>query len=106
MPDQVDWRAIEREAGPGQAVGRLLRDQRESRGLDLTQVEKSIRIRRAHLEAMQPWQGGGDMILAVRFDGTIYDTGPKIGFLLANVAYGLGRDDLAPALKAGIAKLI
>lgn len=53
MPDQVDWRAIEREAGPGQAVGRLLRDQREARGLDLTQVEKSIRIRRAHLEAIE-----------------------------------------------------
>lgn len=30
-----------------------LRDQRESRGLDLTQVEKSIRIRRAHLEAIE-----------------------------------------------------
>lgn len=42
---------------------------------------------------------------AVRFDGTIYDTGTKIGFLLANVAYGLERPDLAPALKAGIAKL-
>jgi cytoskeleton protein RodZ len=53
MPDQADWRAIEREAGPGQAVGRLLRDQREARGLDLTQVEKSIRIRRAHLEAIE-----------------------------------------------------
>jgi cytoskeleton protein RodZ len=53
MPDQVDWRAIEREAGPGQAVGRLLRDQREARGLDLAQVEKSIRIRRAHLEAIE-----------------------------------------------------
>lgn len=53
MPDQVDWRAIEREAGPGQAVGRLLRDQREARGLDLTQVEKSIRIRRSHLEAIE-----------------------------------------------------
>ena len=53
MPDQVDWRAIEREAGPGQAVGRLLRDQREARGLDLTQVEKSTRIRRAHLEAIE-----------------------------------------------------
>jgi cytoskeleton protein RodZ len=53
MPDQVDWRAIEREAGPGQAVGRLLRDQREARGLDLTKVEKSIRIRRAHLEAIE-----------------------------------------------------
>lgn len=53
MPDQVDWRTIEREAGPGQAVGRLLRDQREARGLNLTQVEKSLRIRRTHLEAIE-----------------------------------------------------
>ena len=29
---------------------------------------------------------------AVRFDGAIYDCGAKIGFLLANVAYGLARD--------------
>lgn len=53
MPDQVDWRAIEREATPGRAVGRLLRDQREARGLDLSAVEKSLRIRRSHLEAIE-----------------------------------------------------
>ncbi len=53
MPDQVDWRALEREASPGRAVGRLLRDQREARGLDLGQVEKSLRIRRANLEAIE-----------------------------------------------------
>lgn len=53
MPDQVDWRAIEREATPGRAVGRLLRDQREARGLNLTDVEKSLRIRRAHIEAIE-----------------------------------------------------
>lgn len=53
MPDQVDWRAIEREATPGRAVGRLLRDQREARGLDLSSVEKSLRIRRSHLEAIE-----------------------------------------------------
>jgi cytoskeleton protein RodZ len=53
MPDQVDWRALEREASPGRAVGRLLRDQREARGLDLTEVEKSLRIRRTHLEAIE-----------------------------------------------------
>ena len=47
MPDQVDWRAIEREATPGRAVGRLLRDQREARGLGLSDVEKSLRIRRS-----------------------------------------------------------
>jgi UTP--glucose-1-phosphate uridylyltransferase len=43
---------------------------------------------------------------AVRFDGTIYDTGTRLGFLLANVAYGLERKDLAAAFKAGIAKLV
>ena len=53
MPDQVDWRALEREASPGRAVGRLLRDQREARGLGLEQVEKSLRIRRANLEAIE-----------------------------------------------------
>ncbi len=53
MPDQVDWRVIEREATPGRAVGRLLRDQREERGLSLSDVEKSLRIRRSHLEAIE-----------------------------------------------------
>ena len=53
MPDQVDWRALEREASPGRAVGRLLRDQREARGLDLAAVEKSLKIRRANLEAIE-----------------------------------------------------
>ena len=43
---------------------------------------------------------------AVRFDGTIYDCGGKIGFLLANIAYGLARDDLAPTLRAELAKLL
>lgn len=56
-------------------------------------------------DAMLAMQQAGKPFHAVRFDGTIYDTGTKIGFLLANVAYGLERLDLAPALKAGIAKL-
>jgi UTP--glucose-1-phosphate uridylyltransferase len=43
---------------------------------------------------------------AVRFDGTIYDCGAKIGFLIANIAYALARDDLAPTLRAELAKLL
>ncbi len=43
---------------------------------------------------------------AVRFDGEIYDAGSKIGFLAANVAYALDRDDLGPQLRAEIAKLL
>jgi UTP--glucose-1-phosphate uridylyltransferase len=39
---------------------------------------------------------------AVRFDGAIYDCGSKIGFLLANVAYGLERADLGPELRRAI----
>jgi cytoskeleton protein RodZ len=53
MPDQVDWRALEREASPGRAVGRLLRDQREARSLGLSDIEKSLRIRRPYLEAIE-----------------------------------------------------
>ena len=43
---------------------------------------------------------------AVRFDGTIYDCGSKIGFLTANIAYAMARKDLAPALKAELKKLL
>ena len=53
MPDQVDWRAIEREATPGRAVGRLLRDQREARGLTVVDIEKRLRIRKNYVEALE-----------------------------------------------------
>jgi UTP--glucose-1-phosphate uridylyltransferase len=43
---------------------------------------------------------------AVRFDGRIYDCGSKIGFLMANVAYALARDDLGPSFKAELKKLL
>ena len=43
---------------------------------------------------------------AVRFDGQIYDCGSRLGFLTANIAYGLARADMAPALKAEIKRLI
>jgi UTP--glucose-1-phosphate uridylyltransferase len=43
---------------------------------------------------------------ALRFDGTIYDCGSKIGFLTANIAYALARQDLGPALKAELKKLL
>jgi UTP--glucose-1-phosphate uridylyltransferase len=42
----------------------------------------------------------------VRFDGATYDCGAKIGFLAANVAFALRRDDLAGPLKAELAKLL
>ncbi len=53
MPDQVDWRAAEREATPGRAVGRLLRDQRDALGLSVVDIEKRLRLRRSHVEAIE-----------------------------------------------------
>ncbi len=53
MPDQVDWRAMERETTSGRAVGRLLRDQREARGLSVADIENQIRIRRNYIEALE-----------------------------------------------------
>jgi UTP--glucose-1-phosphate uridylyltransferase len=52
------------------------------------------------------WQNLKQRFHAVRFDGKIYDCGSKIGFLTANVAYALARDDLAPALKAELKRLM
>ena len=57
-------------------------------------------------DAMLAMLKAGNPFHAVRFDGTIYDTGTKLGFLLANLAYGLERPELAPALKAAIRKLV
>ena len=51
---------MEREASPGRAVGRLLRDQREARGLDLKAVEMALRIRLQYLEAIE--QGRFDLL--------------------------------------------
>ncbi|MFC0217393.1 UTP--glucose-1-phosphate uridylyltransferase [Pseudochelatococcus lubricantis] len=43
---------------------------------------------------------------ATRFDGEIYDCGSKIGFLAANVAYALARDDLAPDFRIALNALL
>ncbi len=41
-----------------------------------------------------------------QFDGRTFDCGSKIGFLTANVAYALARDDLGPAFRQELAGLI
>lgn len=40
-----------------------------------------------------------DGFMGLRFKGTTYDCGSKIGFLAANLAYGLEREDLGPLLR-------
>ena len=51
------------------------------------------------LAARQPFHG-------VRFDGKTYDTGSKLGFLAANIAFGLERPDIADGLRAEIKRLL
>ena len=49
---------------------------------------------------------GEDRFWGVKFDGKTYDCGSKVGFLAANVAYGLERDELRDEFKAEIAAIV
>ncbi len=51
-------------------------------------------------------QHDGQPFSAVRFDGEIYDCGSKLGFLTANIAYALAREDLAADLRQELKKLL
>jgi UTP--glucose-1-phosphate uridylyltransferase len=42
----------------------------------------------------------------VRFDGKTYDTGSKLGFLAANIAFALARPDVAEGLRAELKMLL
>jgi UTP--glucose-1-phosphate uridylyltransferase len=42
----------------------------------------------------------------LKFEGTSFDCGSKVGFLAANVAYALARADMAPAVRAELARLL
>jgi UTP--glucose-1-phosphate uridylyltransferase len=42
----------------------------------------------------------------LKFEGTSFDCGSKVGFLAANVAYALARKDLAAAVRAELARLL
>ena len=49
---------------------------------------------------------GSQPFFGVRFDGKTYDTGSKVGFLAANVAFALSRPDIAPAFRAELKKIV
>jgi UTP--glucose-1-phosphate uridylyltransferase len=51
------------------------------------------------LSRTQPFYG-------LKFEGRSFDCGSKIGFLAANVAYGLERPDIAPEFRAEILRLL
>ena len=42
----------------------------------------------------------------LKFEGKTYDCGDKVGFLAANVAYGLERDDLSKEFKSALEEII
>jgi UTP--glucose-1-phosphate uridylyltransferase len=42
----------------------------------------------------------------LKFEGRSFDCGSKIGFLAANIAYGLERPDIAPELRAELGRLL
>jgi cysteine desulfurase/selenocysteine lyase len=57
--------------------------------------------REALLEEMPPWQGGGDMILAVSFDGTVYNDLPwKFEAGTPNIAGAIGMGAAAEYLQS------
>ncbi len=51
------------------------------------------------LAKTQPFYG-------LEFEGRSFDCGSKVGFLTANIAYALARDDLAPAVRAELKELL
>lgn len=51
------------------------------------------------LSQSQPFYG-------LKFEGRSFDCGSKTGFLAANIAYALQRDDIAPALREELRQLL
>ena len=74
----------------------LLENQERGAGGEIQLTDSMIRLME---DLKQPFH-------AVRFDGQIYDCGSKIGFLLANFAYALARDDLSPSLQVEMRRLL
>jgi UTP--glucose-1-phosphate uridylyltransferase len=56
-------------------------------------------------DAMVKLLGGAEAFHGLRFEGKRYDCGDKVGFLEANIAFGLSRPDVAEELRRIIASL-
>jgi UTP--glucose-1-phosphate uridylyltransferase len=72
----------------------LLAAQKRGAGNEIQLTDAMI-----ELASRQPFYG-------LKFEGSSFDCGSKIGFLAANVAYALAREDLAPAVRAELARLM
>ena len=49
---------------------------------------------------------GSQAFHGVRFDGKTYDTGSKVGFLAANVAFAMARKDIWPGFREELKKIV
>lgn len=75
-------------------IFRILETQERGAGNEI-QLTDAMRA----LAADQPFFG-------YRFDGKTYDCGSREGFILANIAFALGRDDIRPLVLAGLRQLM
>jgi UTP--glucose-1-phosphate uridylyltransferase len=75
-------------------IFKILETQTGGAGGEIQITDAMIRLAR-----QQPFYG-------LKFDGRSFDCGSKIGFLTANVAYALERDDLAPELRKELKDLL
>jgi UTP--glucose-1-phosphate uridylyltransferase len=72
----------------------ILANQARGTGDEIQLTDAMIR-----LAAQQPFLG-------LKFEGTSFDCGSKVGFLAANVAYALAREDIAPGFRAELARIL
>jgi UTP--glucose-1-phosphate uridylyltransferase len=72
----------------------ILAKQEAGAGGEIQLTDAMLQLARA-----QPFYG-------LKFDGRAYDCGSKIGFLAANIAYALDREDVGPALREEINTLL
>jgi UTP--glucose-1-phosphate uridylyltransferase len=72
----------------------LLAAEKRGAGGEIQLTDAMIELART-----QPFYG-------LEFEGRSFDCGSKVGFLAANIAYALERDDIAPAVRAELARLL
>jgi UTP--glucose-1-phosphate uridylyltransferase len=72
----------------------ILADQKRGAGGEIQLTDAMI-----ELAARQAFFG-------LKFEGTSFDCGSKVGFLAANVAYALARKDMAAAVRVELAKVL
>ncbi|TMJ89617.1 MAG: UTP--glucose-1-phosphate uridylyltransferase [Alphaproteobacteria bacterium] len=85
-----------RDRAPSNLIitGRYILAERRGAGDEIQLTDAMIELART-----QPFYG-------LEFEGRAFDCGSKVGFLAANIAYALERDDIAPAMRAELKRLL